>query len=749
MKKIICLILIVLISCFVSATDYYEQVGNDNGYFQLGTGFFNSQLSDVCGVGDLDCFPREISSPKFTPLVADLDNDTINEIIVFDGKDIKIYNSSPDSFLGIIDAVTVTQVIETGLIYDIDGDGYKEIIVSSKSGGNGYVEIVRYNGTATTLLTTLDLSGEITTTHESSVTCRGENDCLVAYSDRATYLFTDAGDMKVSSFNSSHIINTTTIYTGTSNNVECLPSIRHIPFIDYDNDGDIEYFVSYFDMNTRKVNIGILDVDVLGSITLEQTIIVDGTISMGMISCSAIYPGHYANVNSMFTAPLVFDIDGGSSNGFEIAIGVMTDTDEFKIYVYKSNGDLLDDYPEVSDGNGLLVSNIARFNAFPDTADVDFCVMGYDWVDELLDLVCGSEQSGLIFETQKFRYDAEDFSYNVSAGYHTMIHSGQHSTATTDGNNLDELVCSYGIFTLDYSEIFINTRNLGYIWENPKGDSTIITSDINSIGREQMLVLTDTNIWLLTDGYALQGGEIDYYCTYPCIDAVWKVSDENTSREAEVTIKVIDADGNQVSARAILFYGETFAQDSGWSVNGSSDTTFTFNFQINESISNSVLRLMGRDTSNPDDESIIDLTVSTGLNGVIKEDCFTCVDITTSVDAEDLGLDNESDALSEDNLETIRNEAMAMTGVDAKYAGLIGFLFVFLLTVGVFWGMVQAKINDSRALVIIPAITCVISWVAMVYFKFIAGWTVIVGILFVAGLLSLKFYNQSQGNGGV
>ena len=68
---------------------------------------------------------------------------------------------------------------------------------------------------------------------------------------------------------------------------------------------------------------------------------------------------------------------------------------------------------------------------------------------DLLNLVCASEQTGEVPETNEFDYNKVGL-YNVTRGWHLATHSTKQDSTLTDGNNLDEIITSYGIFRLDF-----------------------------------------------------------------------------------------------------------------------------------------------------------------------------------------------------------------------------------------------------------------------------------------------------------
>jgi len=201
-----------------------------------------------------------------------------------------------------------------------------------------------------------------------------------------------------------------------------------------------------------------------------------------------------------------------------------------------------------------------RVNAFydndDDTTRKDFCVMGYDISDEEINLVCGTEQTvNPLVDTLTYDFDVSSY-YGVTDSYNNfnvLAHAGQHEqsgTADDEDSNLDEIITSYGVFKLQRSAL-LGVATLSLIYDNPKQDATIVPVDVMGYNRAHLLALTSTNLWYISDGYVKSPSEIDTYSIDPCLNFTWK---QNTS--VSVTIKPTDIDGDTVSARAILYYGD-------------------------------------------------------------------------------------------------------------------------------------------------------------------------------------------------
>lgn len=630
MKKTIIFLMVFLSLMLVSANEEYEQMGSNNSYFALGTGFFNAQLSET------DDTTRALSNPSFVPLVSDLDNDGVSEIIALEGYTFRLYQGSG---LSIVDSLALTNVSGNifFMVYDYDGDNYKEIL--SIDSGTANINIVAYNGTAIYLEKTYAIGSSYHDDGEAILSCRDVDDCIAftVYGNKVV----GNDPLRATFFDSSSIDTPYILYTskGGTFNYICYPQIPSVSVADYDNDGTDEYIISFIDVSDKSPELPeylvIQYVDVTGgNIPYTKLNITDNIGEYSISSTNGCQEDVVVRYGGLITSPLVFDFDDSPSTGLETAVGAAYDFDEFKIYLYDKNGNLIDDYPETFQADGEIISNPILMNAFPDPPSKgrkDFCVLGHDATGERLDLLCGSYLTESLLHTKEYEFDLDNANLdNVPHGhwdFMPMAHAAQHSTETEQGANLDELVTSFGVFYLDATF----TNFLIHIFENPYVNASVISVDAESVGREDLIALTKTNLWYLDDGYSNTAGQITEYSVNPCLDSTWKL---NTS--VGVTIKASDVDSDNVRARAILYYGSSNYQDSGWSSNGSSGTTFSFSFTANKTISTGTLRLIATDTYNPDVNDTLDLTFSVGSQGVEFGDCITSeeIELVTEEDGE-------------------------------------------------------------------------------------------------------------------
>lgn len=597
------ILFIILIISVQALGTYNNSGGNEKGYYQLGNGFFNELLTTS------SIATRNLNAPLYVPLVNDLDNDGVNEIIVLDDDVIKLFHNSD---LEIIDSYNLNSSGNHRFMiaYDIDGDNLTEIITSN-SIGTRIITIIEYNGTSIFEQSNITLTGAVSNAEmELLIGCRDTNDCLFLYHNE----FGNSIGMFAVGFNST---NNNTLITsinarvieGGNEGTYCFPRIRNVVIDDYDNDNDDEYILSFIEMTERtgddKGHIFFLD-------TNSTNVIVEQNIEITDIIEESGAPEFKCNedINTpikYITNPLVYNIDGSSSNGLETVIGFMKDDNEYEMRSYSSSGTEIDRYPEIFDADGELISNAFRTNVFTDTGEDDFCVIGYDATDGEMDALCASMVTSDVPQTREFLFDISNL-YNVSSEYglyNVISHSTEHDSSATDGNNLNEIVNSYGILEFDWNtvcrvQLGANIFCLNLIFENPRPDGVVLSLDIEQVGRDDLLVLDNTNLWYIDDGFVNQNAQIERYTTNPSILTTIKIN-----QTPQITLTIIDEEGDLVQGRMQSYYQDSNLQDTNWTTLANSGTTFPFSFEANKTIGTGQIRFLARDENHNETVELI------------------------------------------------------------------------------------------------------------------------------------------------
>lgn len=600
-KTIILLIisLTLIITCFalpVLAGTYPATGGEDGTHSVDGLGYFNSINAlniEVTGV-------RTISSPSFHPLVDDLDGDGENEIIIFNGNTMEMYS---ELTLGVIDAVSMTGVGPTNIratVYDIDGDGYKEVI--ARAYNDATVDILEYNGTHIFIEHTFEMLSSIS---DCIFECVAANRCVAA----CTYRMTPASglpvQMRYDTFNSTQVIRST---TGTSitygtNACPLHPSVPSFYIGNTDTDSDLEVVTSYViyvhsvpDSVNRVVEIYNLYDNNSMSYQARDT---SADAGMGVYAGANTDACYLTGADKYITSPGVGNLDGAVGDGLEIVVGMMDSTDTYEINQYSGINLHLDEtYNDgVFSGEGELVSNVMFMDAFPRSSTQDFCVVAFEKTEQEITALCGTNSPAFGYlDEQSFDMPLSSFmNWNVSQSvfsYTRLTTATDMISTLEDGENLDEIVTSFGILSLDYDSV--SGEDLQVVYNSPIGrDAILLPVDVQGNGLNDLLAMTTSNLYYVDDGFSNTPAFIneDYSEIDPCTSRIWKL---NTSVLISVRADDIDT-GDRVQARAILYYGTANENDTGWSAPTTSPTDYSFVFEANKSIVGGVAYVMVRD----------------------------------------------------------------------------------------------------------------------------------------------------------
>lgn len=637
---IVFLIILLLIPFSVAKTEY-PNIGGVDGDYNNGEGFFGASANFLTrGIG--------VSSDTQVPLVLDLDGDNSIEIVIIDGTSIRILNST----LATKDTLSLplTGTVSNMITFDIDGDGRDELIVAGED--TELIIFVDWNGTDLTLQNSLNYSNrefhanpDVTGIDggQIQIACDSVQSCQLHISSTRKRAIPNRGNLSIVLFNESQIHNFTTYRINpASSDTYCSPHVKNVEVVDIDADGQKEYISSWLEQSSAgTTNVITVAVDNNGDLKSGFPIIDNDVSATGANDCED-------GIGRLISPPTVFPFLGGTEGASDSQVAqalMLSGGNTFKIKLYTSTGDFIDDFPETIDGEGRLISTVMRGNFFPDTQDVDFCTAGFDTVSTQLEVVCGSLLSGefpdanryIINLTGKFVIDQ-----NVFENWDVIGHSTNHENTQSQcldvscsANDLDEVLTSYGIFRLDRTGFicdFFGTCFLKEVFANPFNTTGVFLSvDVTQSGAEDLMLMTDTNLFLFDALFQDQPPVIDRKSIIinPCIsendiETVWK---QNTTVSIAFAVDDTDpvslADLDQVFGQ-VEFYAdspdEQIADVQGASASG---TTFFFGdtFQVNKT-GNGIIRLLGNDTGS-DAQDIVNIPFSVGSNGVEFNDCQT------------------------------------------------------------------------------------------------------------------------------
>jgi len=713
-KKLLILfsILLLIIPIAASKTEY-ANIGGDNGDYDLGEGFFGSSANFLTrGIG--------VSTNTQVPLVVDLDGDGTTEIVIIDGDTIRVLNSS----LAVQDtlATGISGRLSNLITFDVDGDGRKEIIVAGEGSADITKELiifVDYNGTDLTQQSLLNYSNDAyhfkdtifpaDRRGEIQIGCDSVQSCQMHITSISDSGITNNVNLTVVLFNESQIINFTTLLTRTNAQPFCSPTTKNIEIVDINADGSKDYVSTWVSSNQDAGTddaIIIVAVDQTGTSLSGFPIIEFDLIDEGTGDCIDSVLG------KRISPPLSFPAFGGDEGNSEsqTMVAFMTSSDKFVIKAFSASGTEIDQFPALILGEGILVSNVFRGNFFPDSGNVDFCAMGYDEPEQELEAVCGSLLSGEFPDTNRYIINVSNkFTVDDAIGsYDSISHSTNHENSQSQcldvscsAADLDEVLTPFGIHRLIREGFLCDTTGtcqLREVFFNPFNTSGVFVSvDTTAAGAEDLLLMTNTNLFLFDALFQDQPPEIDRssISINPCIDSAWKINSSGPiiSFTVDDTDPVPISDLDQVFAQVFLYADSTNEQRSAVQGPSTSGTTFFFDettFNINKTTGSGVIRLLANDTGGIEQDIVnIPFTVAdTGLElgecvtegfGVVVEEVFI-LDATLTDDATDNAITNAIDTLS---------------GLFGLAGTTIWLIVMLALSIGVWGGVMQVNKNGQ------------------------------------------------------
>lgn len=705
MRTAVILFLLFLSSIPLSYAEILEAVAN-NG--QLGSGDFSGKDN----VDDVIITSVGLSDSRGIPLVSDLDNDGEPEIIILDSDTLKIFHFIANEwiFIGSYDVGTAEKYSNV-IVSDIDADGYNEILFAGEESETLYV--VEYNGSTVNPSTFSLASLSHTaggTPGQMMIQCRDYEDCIIIYNqddDGSTgvqpYLY--ASTFNATSVSGPQLTIESTL-SGVSQNW-CFPNIRHIEVQDVDDVGDVEYLFTaahIFGSGFSGDQVSVYALDVNGtslSVAFEED--AGFTVSDVYDVSGSVVCRDYMH---LISSPLSFNFESGLPSN-EILYALTVDPDQFKLVMHKNDGTFIDDYPELSEGNGILISNPMKADAFSDEIGTSVCVAGYDSNAGTVDIVCGRE--GGLVESRTFQNSYGGLGlidpFNVTQSFNEYNAHGwavQMDDTLYDGFDPHEILTAYGVFDLgsNIGSCTIPPCSLSVSFENPVGDSVCIAEDINQIGSDDIVCMTNTGAFYVDDKLQNAPATITNYNFNPCpANDVIKV---NTTMKVTVTV----TDGSQgtipydtVTSRVTSYFstGDAVIDSIGNVTSGSPQTHFML---LNKTGNNLKMLLEGFDGGVPSSIDTIIQTYSVGQNGLSVDDSqcsFSTIAQSAINGSSGVAFDGTSKS---DN--AITNSATQVGELLGLGAGITWLIAIIVTVAGLFvYGVIGGNVAMGSGLAVI------------------------------------------------
>lgn len=710
-KYIILLIFSILVTPIVSSLPYFftgqNQFHSGDGSYQSGT-----QVTSIV---------KSTGTVVYPPIVGDIDNDGIAEVVLISSGVLRVYNDAT------LSSVTLVQTNFTDtsppILADVDKDNELEIIVANQSTSSNTlsnsisIAIVDYSSNSSQIQVkhlSNDVGGDYNS-GEVSIQCANAGDCALFYIS-SFFASGDINHLGSLWFNSSQINDRTILYNTSLTVTMCFPTIRHVSISDGNLDGNRDYALSmvreivtstFSDESFVLINA---DVEESGSTVYFTTVVDEGVNFGNPASCDDTAGINMKRSLSGLIQGLTSTTGGDYDDLFWNA-HMVTSADDFKLFSYKaSTGVKDDDYPEVANIEGELLSNVMMFNAIPG-ASPKACVLGHDDANDELNMLCAPMNELDLVDNAQFHYGFSPTIARVVQSYNNhQMHSissemNPSDISTPSGSgSVDELVWGLGTFQLDYSQggcsslgicdmsrDFTNSR---YINTNQSG--IMVVADIKNVGSSQLLFQQPSSFTFIDNNFQNKAGSLSIEID-PCISQSgtpvnWKI---NTS--VGVTITVSDSQGDDHNVTVSLYQGTTSERSESVTVDGTSGAN-TFEFIANVTGSNKKLVVTARDLVGGL-SSTQTRFFSVASQGVERGDCTTDISVDEEGETE---VEEEEDEEIEEVSKTIVRQRTGITAIFNSNSGVFpigernGFLLVLLIANIVILGsIVQGRLGTE------------------------------------------------------
>jgi len=723
-----------LVLCMASITfGNYQAVGQVSQDFLFDANDFSATdtTTQTTGIKELN---KNSSFPTFyPPLVYDLNQDGRPEIVVVDAYNIQVLNNHT---LDTADATPHNMFlpISNPLIFDIDGDSTKEIILA---GRDKEIKIWNFSNQTLALENTLTWVNAAYSGGSLLIRCRASDQCILISQDADGRPSTDLFVHTFSSSNGTqgrHRLEDTT----STNQFNCFSQAPRIMLGNMDNEGSDEYIFT-----STIVDITDNEENRLYYITVNNTDPTDISsfdVRVKRREISNAQNCRDTGVYNTLSNPLVYDFSSSNGDIDDIAVAYMDSASEVRLKTFNQGGTVVNTYGDGAySWQGSTISQPIPLVYNFDTANTDICFLS-NVPGSAHYIYCTAKEGGL------FGYDQETaFSFYTDwnltgfyGSYNSLIHSGD----ANDGTIIPEILTPFGVVDIpDVREDVCQQGGIGgftlnnlcassLFYETPKINGTAIISSINDAPGD-LLIRQQHTLWYIDDDFVNTPGQVSEVSFNPCIlDDIVQVNST-----VKVTVTVDDVDGDAVNSRAIFYNGESYNQTYNWtSTNRTAGTPQTFSFTADVIQNNAELFVCGRDVENPGVSDCKTYQFSVSAEGVVYGDtvCTEDYDVGPAPEPGEEPL----------NVEDVPGLLLPEDAVPPGFYPLLALLIVVLTGVGAAIATSTAGIGDGHVVSLVGGLAAVAAWIAVIYMGMIGGWTLLVAIVLASAAVAVGWFSR-------
>lgn len=688
------------VSVMASYSSEYPVLGGDghfSSYTDL-TGAWNTQTKDTWAVS-----VKGITNDAFktVPKVAYMD-DGIKYIIAFSGGSIRLYIwDDAIQALRFIDGYQVEHddyLLDSDLrVYTVDN--HAEIVFALKEENNNIdspltLHMVRYNGSAWSMY-------NLSTGYNKIVTYRWEypsgtatmsesyagGDTLIGCDDDACVAAwqNSIDGFRVMTFDRGGILGTAARAIGDAGDGglddSSFPSNGNI-YMGAMKDGDSDIDIIFSVWGDHVAHIVSYNVNsTYGGMTLDYDYELPETSYTGGQVCNEAGGSiSKSKCSLLLTSIMLYDYDGTANNGLEIFIGTISPANNLDSVMYHINADGsgLERHPDTTDLEGLFISNPINIECEGSNEAVDVGILAYDDSANSVVFMCVSAET-FYEECEYIDYELTGVNITNKYNFAKSVHSFQ---ATPDSTS--EIMTPVGVLDVEdawfalFPSPFCSARltKLMSSYDENSISIPVDYQDTNTLdyitGSETLLSYHDDSV-LNTNAYI---GDVTLNpCRYD--DGVPKTWMLDTM--VYVRVPVIDPDSNLVQARAVMYSGTAYADDSGWMNLSASGTDFEFYFTANHTAGGGIIKLYARDDHHSAyiTEDIV-FSVGNITSAISYGDCSETIEFGAP-STSDTTVDEGGDATNTDN-NAIKGAFKEVGAPSGLGVGVMAMLFIFVIT---------------------------------------------------------------------